>query len=102
MGLILARHSSAEWLAARTGLGGVFEWTWKILQWPIVFALVATALAVLNYFAPDADQDWTWVSPGAVLATVLWLVASLAFKVYVANFANYNATWTVHSAASSS
>src|SRR3954453_856840 len=93
MGLILVGPTLAEWLAARTGLGGVFEWTWKILQWPIVFALVATALAVLNYFAPDADQDWTWVSPGAVLATALWLVASLAFKVYVANFSNYNATY---------
>jgi membrane protein len=93
MGLILVGPTLAEWLAARTGLGGVFEWTWKILQWPIVFALVATALAVLNYFAPDAEQDWTWVSPGAVLATVLWLLASLAFKIYVANFANYNATY---------
>ena len=93
MGLILVGPTLAEWLATRTGLGSVFEWTWKILQWPIVFALVATALAVLNYFAPDADQDWTWVSPGAVLATVLWLVASLAFKLYVANFANYNATY---------
>jgi membrane protein len=93
MGLVLVGPTIADWLAARTGLGSVFAWTWKIVQWPIVFALVATALAVLNYFGPDADQDWTWVSPGAVLATMLWLVASLAFKLYVANFANYNETY---------
>ena len=72
---------SRRWLASAMGLGAVFEWTWKILQWPLVIALVAVALALLNYFGPDAEQDWAWITPGAVLATVLWLVASLAFKI---------------------
>jgi membrane protein len=93
LGLIMVGPTVAEWLATHAGLGAAFEWTWKILQWPLVFALVATAIAVLNYYAPDAEQDWTWVSPGAVLATVLWLVASLAFKFYLTNFANYNETY---------
>ena len=92
-GLVLAGPALAERLAATTGLGAAFEWTWKILQWPIVFALVAIAIALLNYFGPDADQDWTWVSPGAVVATALWLIASLAFKIYVANFANYGESY---------
>jgi membrane protein len=91
--LIIAGPTVAEWLAQQTGLGAVFEWTWKILQWPVVVALVATALGLLNYFGPDAEQDWTWISPGAVLGTLLWLIASLAFKVYVANFADYNQTY---------
>ena len=91
--LVIAGPALAEWLAQRTGLGTVFEWTWKIAQWPLVVALVATALGLLNYFGPDAEQDWAWISPGALLATVLWLVASLAFKVYVANFADYNQTY---------
>jgi membrane protein len=82
-----------EQLASRLGLGVAFEWSWKILQWPVVFALVVVALALLNYFGPDAEQDWVWVTPGAVLSTVLWLVASLAFKIYLANFADYNATY---------
>jgi membrane protein len=91
--LVIGGPALAEWLAQRTGLGSVFEWTWKIAQWPLVIALVATALGLLNYFGPDAEQDWAWISPGALLATVLWLVASLAFKVYVANFADYNQTY---------
>ena len=91
--LVVAGPTLAEWIAARVGFGPVFEWSWKILQWPVVFALVSVALAFLNYFGPDADQDWAWVSPGAVVATGLWLVASLAFKFYVANFANYNKTY---------
>lgn len=92
-GLVLLGPTLAEWLAARTGFGGAFEWTWKIVQWPLVVALVATALALVNYFGPDAEQDWAWVSPGAILGTVLWLLASLAFKFYVTNFADYNETY---------
>ena len=93
LGLVLAGPAAAEWLAANFGLGLVFEWTWKILQWPLVFAIVAIGIAVLNYFGPDADQDWTWISPGAVMTTMLWLIASLAFKFYLASFANYNETY---------
>jgi membrane protein len=93
LALVLVGPMAAEWLAARTGWGNAFEWTWKILQWPIVIALVAIALGVVNYFGPDADQDWEWVSPGAVLGTLLWLAASLAFKFYVVQFGNYNATY---------
>ncbi len=91
--LVLLGPTLAEWLAARTGLGSAFEWTWKIVQWPLVVALVATALGLLNYFGPDAEQDWAWVSPGAILGTVLWLLASLAFKIYVTNFGDYNETY---------
>jgi membrane protein len=91
--LVLVGPTVAERLADAVGLGAAFVWTWKILQWPLAFALIATALAILNYFGPDADQDWAWISPGAVLATALWLLASLAFKFYLANFADYNATY---------
>jgi membrane protein len=83
----------AETVAAWFYLGPVFEWTWKILQWPIVFALVATAMAVVYYYAPDAEQDWVWLTPGSIVATLLWLGASLGFKFYVANFGNYTATY---------
>ena len=91
--LVLGGPAAAEWLAAQTAMGGVFEWTWKILQWPLVIALMSVALGMVYYFGPDADQDWEWITPGALLGTVLWLIASLAFKVYVANFGNYNETY---------
>lgn len=92
-GLIMVGPRLAEVVASRVGLGAAFEWAWKILQWPVVFGLIAIAIAVINYFGPDAEQDWTWVTPGAVLATALWLLASLAFKFYLANFGDYNATY---------
>jgi membrane protein len=91
--LIVVGPTVAEYLASTLGFGAVFEWTWKILQWPLAFFLVSTAVGLVYYFAPDAEQDWVWVTPGAVLATLLWIVASLAFKFYVSKFADYNATY---------
>ncbi|HET7221098.1 MAG TPA: YihY/virulence factor BrkB family protein, partial [Vicinamibacterales bacterium] len=91
--LVMAGPGIADRLVSGGQLGSAFASIWKILQWPIVLALIAVAMACINYFAPDAEQDWVWVTPGAVLATILWLLASLAFKVYLANFADYNATY---------
>lgn len=79
----------ADWVH----LGAAFEWTWTILQWPVVFALACTGITLVYYFAPDAEQDWVWLTPGSIVATTLWLVASLAFKYYVVNISDYAATY---------
>jgi membrane protein len=91
--LVLAGPTIAEYMGQTLHMGAVVEWTWKILQWPIAFAFVSLAIALVYYFAPDVEQDWSWITPGALLATLLWLVASLAFKIYVTNFSDYNATY---------
>jgi len=91
--LVIVGPTLAEVLADRLYLGQVFEWTWKILQWPVVFALAATAIAIVYYFAPDADQDLVWLTPGSIFATTLWLLASLGFKYYVVNMGAYTETY---------
>lgn len=91
--LVVAGPEIAEYLGRTLRMGPVVEWSWKILQWPVVFALVSTGIGIVYYFAPDADQDWTWISPGAVVATVLWLAASLGFRIYVTRFSDYNAAY---------
>ena len=91
--LVLGGPELANLLAARLGLGSAFEWTWKIMQWPVVFVLVATGIGLIYYFAPDAEQDWVWITPGSVLATTLWLAASLGFRFYVVNFGSYEETY---------
>lgn len=94
MTLVVAGPAMAEKIAAAMGLGPVFEWSWKIAQWPLVFLLVATAIALVYYFAPDAEQDWVWITPGSILATVLWVAISLGFRFYLTNFAaDYNETY---------
>jgi len=91
--LVVAGPALAERVADWFDLGAAFTWTWKIVQWPVVFALVSLALALIYYYAPDAEQDWLWITPGSIVATFLWLVISLGFKFYVANFGAYNATY---------
>jgi membrane protein len=92
-GLIVAGPQLADWLAAQYALGGAFVWTWKILQWPIAFALVVTGIGLIYYFAPDAEQSWAWITPGSLIAAVLWLIGSLAFRYYVVNFGSYESSY---------
>jgi len=93
MFLVIAGPTVAAQVAARMHLGSAFTWTWMVLQWPLVFALVATAIAVVYYYAPDVEQDWVWITPGSVGATLLWLAVSLALKVYYQLMPNANATY---------
>jgi membrane protein len=93
MFLVIAGPTVAEHTATRMHLGPAFTWTWWILQWPVVFTLVATAIAAIYYYAPDVEQDWVWITPGSVFATALWLVASLALKLYYQLVPNANAAY---------
>jgi membrane protein len=93
MSVVLAGPALAEKIGAATGWGAPFEWAWNVLQWPLAFLLVTTAIGLIYYFGPDAEQDWAWITPGAVTATILWLVISLLFKLYVANFTDYEGSY---------
>jgi membrane protein len=93
LSLVLAGPSLAELLGRKTGWGGSFERTWLVLQWPLVFGLVCVGIGLIYYFGPDAEQDWAWITPGAVVATLLWLLISLLFKFYVANFTDYEGSY---------
>lgn len=87
LGLVVAGPTIAS------QLGQVGEWAWLILQWPVLIAMVMLALAIMYYYAPDAEQQFRFISPGAIMATVMWLVFSLAFSAYVNNFGSYNKTY---------
>jgi membrane protein len=91
--LIVAGPQLADFLGGHFGFGSLFVWTWKIVQWPLAFAMVVVAIGLIYYFAPDAKQMWVWVTPGSFVATTLWLIGSLAFRFYAVNFGNYEATF---------
>jgi membrane protein len=92
LSLVLGGPELAAYLR-QSGWSAPLAWGWLILQWPLVFALVAFGIGLVYYFAPDAEQDWAWITPGAVLGTVLWLIVSLVFRLYVVNFTDYNASY---------
>jgi len=93
MVLIVAGPALAANVASSIGLGPAFTTAWAVMQWPVVFLLVSTGIGMLYHFAPDAEQHWVWITPGAILATLLWIIISLVFKFYVAQFGNYNETY---------
>jgi membrane protein len=76
------------------GLGSGIEWLLAIARWPILLAVVIAGLAVLYRYGPSRDKaEWKWVTPGGIVAAVLWLVVSMLFSWYVANFGSYNETY---------
>jgi membrane protein len=76
------------------GLGQAGELAASIVRWVVLALLVLVAVAVLYRFAPDrANPRWRWVSWGAVVALVLWLLGSVGFSWYVDNFGKYNQTY---------
>ena len=95
MTLVIAGPAIAQRLADALNLGAAFVSTWSVLQWPVVFMLVVTAIALIYYYSPDVEQDWVWITPGSILAAALWVVVSLGFKFYVARFGTYNETYGV-------
>jgi membrane protein len=82
-----------RWVADLVGLGRVSEVTWNVVRWPVIVGLLVVAMALLYYFAPDVEQEWTWITPGSACAVLGWLLASLGFAFYVNRFGSYNATY---------
>jgi membrane protein len=81
-------------ILADTGLGVVGRVLANVLRWVVLLAGMVVGLAVIYRYGPDRDQPrWRWTSPGAIVAAVLWVVGSLLFSVYTANFAKYNETY---------
>jgi membrane protein len=92
--LVVAGGRIAEGLASVYGFGPVFPLTWKIIQWPVVLACMILAFALIYFFAPDLhEQAWKWLTPGAAIGVVLWLVVSIAFRAYLHFFNSYSATY---------
>jgi membrane protein len=76
------------------GLGDTAVTVWSIAKWPVIAIIVSQVIAFLYWVSPNVRQPgYRWVSPGGILAVVLWVIASAAFAFYVANFSSYNKTY---------
>jgi len=84
----------AERIGQALGLASTAVTTWNVVKWPVLVALVALMLAILYWASPNAKQaGFRWISPGGLLAVLLWILASVLFGVYAANFGSYNKTY---------
>ncbi|KIF82618.1 YihY/virulence factor BrkB family protein [Noviherbaspirillum autotrophicum] len=91
--LFVIGPQAVQWVASKIGLEQIFVLLWTWLRWPVVLFLFTLAIAVVYYVAPDVEQDFRFITPGAALAVIVWIAASLGFNLYVRSFADYNATY---------
>jgi membrane protein len=84
----------AEAVGDAIGLGSTALLVWNIAKWPVILVVVVVVVALLYWGTPNVKQPkLRWISPGALLAIVVWVLASVAFGFYVANFSSYDKTY---------
>ena len=91
--MMLIGPQLAGWIAQQVGLGSVFATVWTWARIPVAVVLLMLVAALVYYLFPNTRQPFRVVTPGAVLAVIVWVLASLGFSWYVSNFASYNATY---------
>ena len=84
----------AQAVGSAIGMGSTAVTVWNIAKWPVLVAVVVLIVAILYYATPNVKQPrFRWISTGAAVAILVWVVASAAFGFYVANFSSYNKTY---------
>lgn len=84
----------ARAVGSAVGLSDVAVTVWNIAKWPVVLLLVVAAIAILYHSTPNVRQPrFRWMSPGALVAVLVWLVASAGFGIYVVTFGSYGSTY---------
>src|SRR5919202_1783012 len=91
--LLVAGPGIGEVIAGFFGLSSTFELIWNIVRWPAALFFMVFTVALLYYFAPDANQPFRWITPGGFIGVILWVLASLVFRFYVTNFGSYDETY---------
>lgn len=92
--IVVVTGSVAEYVGDLIGVGSVAVTVWNIVKWPVLVIIISQILALLYWAAPNARQAGVrWISPGGILAVVLWAAASAGFAFFVANFGTYNKTY---------
>jgi membrane protein len=91
--LIMFGDRFAAWLAAQLGRGTTFTIVWGIVHYLMGLALSFLGLELIYYFGPNVEQDWKWITPGAVFAVISLVFASLLFSLYLRFAPDYSATY---------
>ncbi len=83
----------AQFIGNRTGLSQATVRLWQFAQWPIALLFVLFALALVYNLGPDVRRPWRWITPGSLVAVLVWVTASLVFRVYVHYLSSYSRSY---------
>jgi membrane protein len=84
----------ADAIGNALGVGDTAVTVWSIVKWPVMLGVVMSVVATLYYIAPNVRQPrFRWITPGGILAVLVWVAASVGFGFYVAHFGSYNKTY---------
>lgn len=89
---VLSGPDVVAWAIRTLGVQPEQGWFWRMARWPMMILLAVLAIDFVYHFAPNLKREWAWLTPGAVLATALWIAGSFGFTLYVVNFPSFNAT----------
>ena len=91
--IILYGGGIAQFVGSHTGLSNITVLAWKVVQWPLAVFFVVLSFALMYFFGPDTEQQWTWITPGSLFGVLLWIGASFGFRAYL-HFSNtYSKTY---------
>lgn len=91
--VLVAGGDAGLWLARHLHIADAFVLVLRWIRWPLT-ALVITLSAALSYYVlPDVEQEFKFITPGSVIGTLVWFLASWGFSTYVAHFGSYNVTY---------
>jgi membrane protein len=90
---LIAGGDAGFWIARHLGFEGAYVFVWHWLRWPVTAAAVMLAAALVYYTLPNVKQQFKYITPGSVVATLIWLLATWGFSQYVSHFGTYNVTY---------
>lgn len=92
-GALVLGPQSAEWVAGRIGLGDAVLAIWTWLRYPVIVLMLMLVAALVYHVVPNVEQPVRFITPGAIIAVVAWVIATIGFSIYVTIFGNYNAVY---------
>ncbi|WOD09436.1 YihY/virulence factor BrkB family protein [Pseudomonas sp. NyZ704] len=88
-GFMVIGPAAAEWLANQVGMKDLWVLSWSWLRWPIVVLILMFVVAMVYYLTPDVEQEFRFITPGSVIAVMVWIAASIGFGIFARNFGNF-------------
>jgi membrane protein len=80
-------------VGSHIGLSSFVVMAWKILQWVVALFFVVWSFALIYYWGPDTEQDWTWITPGSLVGVLVWIGASVLFRFYLHFYNSYSKSY---------